>query len=503
MKIRNFKYIFILSLGLILSCQKYLDVNQDPNRSLTATPQLLLPVAQTYIGNGLGDRMASQMNVWCQYWTTGPGTSLNIWDKNNMNTSDGNQIFSQFYQRSMSALYTIITKHNDQPVFQGIAKILMAYQMQISVDLFGNVPYSEAFRGTQEDGQITSPKYDDAATIYSELVTLLDEGIALINATYTDVNVKYPSGANDLIFKGNLDQWLNFANSVKLKLYMRQYDKADAAKQAEIKLAVEALEADAALILSNDDIAKIRYGSDAPNYNPMWNDFKSSIGLTNVASKTSIDLLATNPYELRIDAFYDKNAIGVHNGLKQGDVNNAPPTASYSKPNGADAANGGIIFGKAVPVILISPWEVKFLLSEAAAKGFSLTSTDEDYYKLAITDNFEYFGFSTSEADDYLNSTPAMFDNSSLNGKIRSIAIQKWVAFNGTQPVESWIETRRLDNTANPIFASPGGIFQVPTENDLGGSIFPSILFYPAIEENYNTNFPTQHTLTDKVFWDN
>ena len=83
--------------------------------------------------------------------------------------------------------------------------------------------------------------------------------------------------------------------------------------------------------------------------------------------------------------------------------------------------------------------------------------------------------------------------------------MQKWVSMNGLQPVEGWIETRRFDNTANPIFALPGGLFVTPTSNSLGGNNHPSILYYPSTEQDLNSNFPGQHNinLNDKVFWDN
>ena len=108
-------------------------------------------------------------------------------------------------------------------------------------------------------------------------------------------------------------------------------------------------------------------------------------------------------------------------------------------------------------------------------------------------------GVAEADIDTYL-SGPGAYD--AANG-VKSIAKQKWVSFNGLQPVEAWIETRRLDSPAMPIFTSPGGLFVVPTNNVLGGNNFPSILYYPATEQDLNSSFPGQHTLTDKVFWDN
>jgi len=497
---RKFLYGFIFLIAGLTSCQKYLDVNTDPTRSLTSSPELALPAAQVYLATGIGGDIASMMSVWCQYWTTKPGTAVNIWDKNNANTSDGNALFSRF-MRGGSNLTYIINK-TDQPIFQGIAKILLAYQTQICVDLFGNIPYSEAFKGDINDGGITSPKYDNAEEIYSNLIQLLDEGIELLHST--GAGIRNP-GTTDLIYGGDVELWEAFANSVKLKVYMRQFNVADASLIAEMQAFIEETEANEFFILYPSDIAKVEFSSTASNTNPLWNRNKSSIGLSYVASKTLIDYLKADPNDLRIDKFYDKNKTGIHVGMKQGNVEQEPNDASFSSPEGALKSDGGeYIFGPQIPVILISPWEVKFLLAEAAARGFNLSYTDEDYYYSAIEDNFNYFGLSSSDAANYYSGSVGSYNSSDLTSKIKSIALQKWISFNGTQSVESWIETRRLDNVSNPIFSTlPGGVFVVPTKNDLGGNIFPSILFYPSQEESYNTSFPGQHPITNKVFWDN
>ena len=142
-------------------------------------------------------------------------------------------------------------------------------------------------------------------------------------------------------------------------------------------------------------------------------------------------------------------------------------------------------------------WEVKFLLAEAAARGFA-GGDAKALYEAAMYANSVYLGSDSASMYKYISDKGA-FD--ATNG-VKSIAIQKWASMNNLQPVESWIETRRFDNAANPLFDSPGGLFAVPTRNVLGGNKFPSILFYPENEQSLNKNFVGQHSLTDKVFWD-
>jgi hypothetical protein len=491
---------YALMVGLVAttsSCKKYLDINKNPNTASTVSANLLLPTSQLYIGNAIGDRLYEQTSVWAQYYTGGPGVSLGDWDKNTMATSDGNQLFINLY-RSMSNLNYIIKK-SGQPYYSAAAKILMAYSTQVAADLFGNIPYTEALKGSFEDGFVNAPSYDNAKDV---VYPGIEDSLLSAIATLSDINLTYQlPGADDLIYAGEGDydawtsHWKKFANSLLLKLYLRSGDGAK----------FKALyESGAEFITSNDDNAFIIYEGAAKSKNPWWTDANStSLGNYFAASKTTIDYLIATA-DPRIDKFFDPPSSGSHIGLKQGDVENSPSSAEYSTPNGALIADangnltGDLIFSPTAPVFLVTAWEVNFILAEGAARGW-ITDPAKDFYDAGVKENAAYLGVAEADIDTYL-SGPGAYD--AANG-VKSVAKQKWVSFNGLQPVEAWIETRRLDSPAMPIFTSPGGLFVVPTNNVLGGSNFPSILYYPATEQDLNSSFPGQHTLTDKVFWDN
>lgn len=496
-----------IAAGMILgvsSCKKYLDVNVDPNRSTFTTPELQLPTSQLYIGNAIGDRVAEITNVFSQYYTGGPGVSLGDWDKNTMATSEGNQVFNGLY-RSNSNLSYIINKGNE-PYYTGIAKILSAYNFQVNADLFGDVPFNDALKGDLNDGFITAPQYDNAETVvYPGIEAMILEGLHLLDSNNASLAVP---GENDLIYNGDLDLWKKFGRSVLLKIYLRSGQSA--------KFAALYDEDPTGFILSQAENASIHYDGGAKSSNPWWNDARStSLGNYFVGSKTTIDFL-TNTADPRIDYFFDPNNAHVHAGLKQGDVENSPATASYSTPSGANVGTGGILFNPKAPVILMSGWEVNFILAEAAARGW-ITADAAEYYNAAITENAAYleseaqrFEYDPEGTGTYnLTANIATFIAGpgaiSATDPLESIALQKWVSMNGLQPIEAWIETRRLDNATLPVFTSPGGIFEVPTNNVLGGSLFPQIFFYPQSEQDLNSSAPAQHanSLQDKVFWDN
>jgi len=478
--------LFAVAISSV-SCNKYLDVNEDPLNTTVSRADLILPAAQLYVGNALGDRLFRLTSTWAQYYTGGPGVSLGDWDKNTMATTDGNQAFNNLY-RSMNNLSYIINK-SGEPNYIGISKILLAYNLQVCADIFGDIPYNDALKGDIVDGFVISPKYDNAETVvYPAIEKIIKEGIAEFSKA--DANSLVPS-ADDIIYNGDIASWKKFANSLLLKVYLRQgSDDAKTKFQALYNTEKNSL------ITASDDNCAINYPGTNEARNPFWIQALSSIGNFYVGTTTSINVLKSFNDD-RISYFYDAPSSGTHTGLKPGDVENSPASAEYSRPNGAKKTAGGVIFSPTAPVILLSSWETNFILCEAAARGW-ITASDESLYKDAITENFTYLGASIK---DYL-STSGAFDATSLTTKIKSIAIQKWISMNGLQPVESWIETRRLDNTSNPLFASNGGLFQVPTQNVLGGKLFPSILFYPSTEQDLNKSFPSQHKLTDKVFWD-
>ncbi len=484
MNIFKFKYAALALVATVLavsSCKDYLDVNVDPNKATGSRIDLQLTTSQLYTSIGMGQRMFPNLNIWCQYHTGGPGVSLGDQDQHIMASSEGNELFRSAY-RSSNNLKFILDNNRDDKYYLAIAKILTAYNYQVCVDLFGNVPYSEALQGDAAKA-ILHPKYDDAAGIYNSLAVELKDAIALIDDATTVGGFKTPAG-DDLIYHGDMVKWRKFANTILLKMKLRSPGTA-------ITLSTNLDD----YITTNDDAAMVSFPGGSTGSNPFWNAAKStSLGNFYIATTNSLDYL-TNTLDPRIDYFYDKNGAGVHVGIKPGDIQStALQAAAFSHPAGALFATGGRIFGPTIPVVLLSGWEGNLLIAEAAATGALSGADAETAYNAGVAASFEYLGIVDGSDTTYLQ-------NKGKYDGVKSIALQKWVCMNGIQPIESWIETRRFDN-GNGLFSSPGGIFLPPTKNALGGSVFPSILPYPETEESLNQNFPGQHPITSKVYWD-
>ena len=365
---------------------------------------------------------------------------------------------------------------------------MSAYIYGLLVDMFGDVPYSEALQGQLADGGITSPSYDDAATIYATLITLLDEAIAQITNPATG---SLEIGAEDIFFAGDTDAWIKVANSLKLKLLMRQTVTDAASVEAQV---IDVINTGNFIESSADNFQMVWTGSGG-SQNPFYSYLESRLGNFYVLSNTSKEFLENGVPggDPRMDLLYDvAPATSSHVGIDQGDITLAGgQVTDYSTPSGT-------IYAVDIPTIFMSATEVWFYRAEAAER-FSLGGA-ATLVAAGVESSFDYLG--AGDASNYIIN----LDYAGAADPYQIIAEQMWVAFNALQPAEGWITTRKFDNATNEYFATqPGGIFDSPTENTLGVDVFPSIWRYPQSEIDANANLTgdMQHDLTDKVFWDN
>ena len=230
MKLRYFK-IILLFTGLLTigSCKKKLDINYDPDRlpdSNDPTPQLLIS-AQVNLGFEGGSDLFRFTTLIMQHMSGGASQANQTWDyyRYNITGSDQNNVWSSINATTLSDLELIIKRGAGlSPHYTGMAKVLKAYEYGLVVDVWGDVPYTEAQQLTAN----TQPKYDDDATIYPKLITLLTEAITEMNATSSVLT----PGSNSVFYPGTFStvraNWIKLANTLKLRLLLH-YSKKDPA----------------------------------------------------------------------------------------------------------------------------------------------------------------------------------------------------------------------------------------------------------------------------------
>jgi Starch-binding associating with outer membrane len=227
MRILNKYKLLTFTAALMImstSCEitKLEGVNVDPNNPSKASLQLLLPTAENAVLGTLTD---------LAYDSHGFAGMLNSSDDYNLNNQSYNGTWNGFYT-SMSNVEAIIntTKDVNSPHYLGIAQALKALAMGNFVDMFGDAPYSEAWKANATPS-ILEPKFDKDSEIYESLIKLCDESFANLSKT-SPVAV---SSTGDFIYKGSIAKWKSFVKSVKIRLLLnsrkgRASGNADLAK---------------------------------------------------------------------------------------------------------------------------------------------------------------------------------------------------------------------------------------------------------------------------------
>lgn len=210
-KFRNKGVVFILSILMVFSvssCDIFdLDVNTDPNNPSQASLNLLftnaiLNASSTFAAD-LNDAAMGFVSL----------TAAN--DDHNMTYSTWNTQWNYLYENPLTDLDRIIVAAKEAgnvPKQLGAAQVMKSYYFTLMVDLWGDVPYSEAFQGDQG---IKTPVFDKSKDIYVSLLATLDEAIANLSATSS------ATIGGDLIYGGNTTRWIKAANSLKLKLLLQ------------------------------------------------------------------------------------------------------------------------------------------------------------------------------------------------------------------------------------------------------------------------------------------
>lgn len=486
---KKIKYTFIaISILMGISCKKFLDINKNPNSPTDVAPTLVLSqVLNTSANNHLA--YYGTLSQWIGYTARSSGFAPNT-------GFESFDITQGTFQGNWTGPYHMIydlnfiidkSKSSGQPFFQGIAQVLRSYWYQNLVDMFNNIPYTEA----TSPGVINTPKYDDAKTIYESLITKIDEAIVLIKSSsnLSPADTKY-----DIMLNGDKSLWIKLANTIKLRILIRQSEMNG--RGTYIQSEIAKIKAEGSGFLSDNDNILINpgYNNSAGKQNPIYGAY----GLTPNgapaqtfarAHQFAVDFY-TSTNDSRIDQVYKKPANGIHLGNFLGASPNANSVTSEPGPGVFKTASDGYPF--------FLSFESLFLQSEAVQRGW-LAGDAKDLYQRAITASFKYLGVSnaSAQAQVYYNQIGMVNVNwDASTDKIQAIAMQKWAALNGLNALEAWTEYRR---TGYPKIV-PASRSSVVVKNQI-----PFRALYPQVEYDVNSeNVKSQGVISQfdsKIFW--
>ena len=483
------RYIAPVTLCFVLllnSCTKdYLDVNTDPNNPAEVTPELLLPPVIAHTAFIMGGQYQIIGGFWSQYWTQGStGNQYNAYDQYQVPNTTFDRQWTELYSDVLTdcRILSIKGEETGKPNYSAIGYFMEAYVFHVLTDLHGDIPYSEALQGVDN----ISPHFDSQSKIYDELITLIDIGISKIDRS--DLAI-YPD-ADDFIFHGDMDLWEKFANTLKLRIYMRQSEVRPSVASAGIQQMLT----NGATFLEEGEDAVMTFVNSAGYQHPLFTEIENLGNQNLIASNTSINYLLANN-DPRVDVFYAPASTGTNAGsqagIDQGD-GKTPTFPASAKPDDFSQP-GAAIAGPDAPATFISAAEAYFLLSEAAARGW-ISDDAQALYEAGITASFTRWGLTDVDASDYYSQISVAFPSGgSLADKLKAIITEKWVSMNSNESVEAWCEWRR---TNYPDF------FVHSATSLIGTGEFPQRLPYPNSEIQTNPNTPVQPLLTAKVWWD-
>lgn len=485
MTTHTIKYKFLLlvltvAIGLG-GCHKYLDTNDNSNLSSSASPDLLLPAVQAAIGHALGNPLQIYGGIWAQYWTQNPTSSqYRTVDQYAVSTTDFDRPWRMLYSDALQDIQELLKLTEGKQAYNqytAIAYIMKAYDFQVATDAWGDVPLTEA-----ATPNITNPSYTPQSQVYDSIISYVNHAISLI-----DVNSEATPGSDDLFFQGDMDQWLRFANTFKLRALLRLSEVAPQKAAAGIQTLANAS------FLETD--AQINYSTIGGNQNPLFSE-ELGLGRTQnlVASETVAKYLTQNN-DPRADVFFNRYTNSTTDidsiiGIKQGSYRTN--TRVYSLPSilvGALAINDK---SANAPVKFLSAAESYFLQAEAVARGW-LNSSQSAMALFQKGIRASFTSYNVPGVDAYIASSPAAQWPSGTAAQIRAIIIQKWLAMTGNQSFEAWTEWRR---TGYPDF------FTTSAASTLGAGRMPERLLYPSSEVTRNANFPGISLVYTKVWWD-
>ncbi|WP_316816711.1 SusD/RagB family nutrient-binding outer membrane lipoprotein [Pedobacter nyackensis] len=438
---KNILYtIGLCMLVLASSCKTGDDLYDSPNSPVEVSPSLMLTAIEVNTFMNTEGDLARVSAVFSQQMA-GVSAQYSTLQNYQLNRNDYNNHWNGLYSGTMYNAKLLIDKYGaENPRYGGIAKVLMAINLSVATDFFGDVPYSDAFKGAELN---FVAKFDKQQAIYQSIQKLLDEAIVDLGTPAGSNNLL--PGDDDVIFNGAQAKWISAAWTLKARFANRlsQKDASGSANQVLTYLAN-------GIKTSADNMENIH---DA-NYANQWGDFENNRGRHIVANKKFVDILnATNDPRL---PYYFEDVAGAYLGTDI-NVQQLNTGTSIIGPYFATDQNYG----------LVTLHEAKFLEAEAKARLGQDAST-------ALNDGIRA---SVAYVTKGANTGASLATFTSATATLTAVMTEKWKAMFGH--IEAYNDVRRTGIPAlTPRPQSVGAVLAVT----------PKRLPMPVTESDTNPN---------------
>jgi curved DNA-binding protein CbpA len=500
---KKIKNILMLSLLAVVfatsSCSDFLDVNKDPNRVTgdNVTPNLIFTNAESSVGRRQATRFIF-LNNWMGYWgrsgtfvVDNEETTYKI--TNNFTENNFDDAYNVLFDLNQAQVKALAAKDS---VLTGASMVLSAKLWQETVDLYGAIPYSQAF----DYATYPLPAYTKASDIYTDLLVQLDKAIVYLNViqpktTFTSTDIIFCRGGN---LASSIAKWKKLANTIKLRIYLRQSEKGFVPSSAQLSK----ITSDGGFLGAGENVSvNPGYANDLNKQNPFYAAFGltpsgSAATTNNTPNKyfTGTVLGSTDP---RLSRFFASPIAATDYGVLGGNLSGGPTIVG-------SGMGPGLAVSSTADQFILPSFESLFFQAEATLRGW-LPGGDaaaQTLYQSAVQESFNWLGVpsaNTAAPNYYTGVTKAIWPTSGTTAdKIKFVAYQKYIALCGVDPLESYSDLRRLG-----VFIPVGYL----SWNAVRAASLPNVLTYPQGEFTTNSaNIPTPvrsttTIFTEKLFW--
>lgn len=424
-------------------------------------------------------------DLWCQFFAT---TTQNFQsDRYHTNMGWIGSHWNPIYTQVVPQLMTIFESYDPQSAEHALANVWWVFSFHRVTDYYGPIPYLDAGIPAR------SVKYDAQDVIYDDFFKRLAAAVEILKTKRSET----PYGTSDIIYQGNVDKWIKFANTLRLRLALRisMVDPQRARTEAEAAVASGVMESSA------DDAMMVRTATNSADANGIsriaaWGEFRMSATMESIL-KGYNDPRMTEFFQ---PAFNTGTYEGLRNGLSPAQLTEPLHTNDANSNVGARwVRNTGTGSGWenifAVPANIMHAAEAYFLRAEGALNGWNMGGNAKDFYEQGIRESMATWGFTGAAVEEYIQgTTPPIAPGDGLNSPPVSDIPVKWAATEdkqreqiGTQKwlavypdgCEGWAEYRRtLYPKLYPVVNSVNEDVQPPAH----------IRRFPFITAEKNTN---------------
>jgi len=475
--------ILFVTLIIISSCDYDTDINKDPDllapEDLPMSSQL--PTSITGIMASAGTYYAIPAGMWSQFFTQSAlANQYRTIDDYSLTNSSPlvNGGWAQMYDaltdiRNIKA--NALTESNWNYLL--IATTLEVYASQLLTDFYENIPYSEA-----NNPAILNPSFQSGEEVYNLMVADLKNALAKDLSSSSQDEIP---GTDDLLFGGDMDNWERFANTVLLKLYLRQSNARPSVAEDGIRTLINS-----GANFMETAVAIESFSDEAGKSNPLYENERRQLNVgTNLRASSTLGTYLNSNNDTRLSSYYDGTTF-----QEQGDFEeDANGVASLPILNYDD------------PFYFITEAESYFLQAEARVRYFGGTGAQE-LYEDGVTAAFSRWGLDASTF--IATGGNYEYPNGTNEENIEAIILQKWVDLFPGSGFESFIEQNRTGYpqlssvaTTDPTYIP--GQYTYSVEGTTGG-LLPRRFEYPSDELSRNGNSPsTLIDITEKTWYAN